>query len=1383
MTLMRSIPPPVAAALASCLGLVLLAGWAAGASAQCAQEEWDEAYQQTKDEWEAVVKTMKETKTKLEEYRKTYQEWEDFFYDQTKRRDAAAIAQVLGISEEKATKEAWDQVQGYFNNLNTAGVQGKLDTTIETLGKGMAVADGVTNAWDFAEKFNPQKAKDNPTYGLRLIGDLLSDKLSDIKRIPVVGPSLVVWVNVYIDATKDYADALDRLSRKIQENARQGALCGQSGIWLEQQAEFRKVATGLYSGEDCLSYFLAAAFPRLRSQVFIGQNHYFIYHTPMCRGYFGVKGNTEKVYAWHGLLLAPRALHPDWLCSRSNSLTPSIESDARRTFGRMNAVFKKTDPSWIIAARIGTYGVAETYGSLEEEVFVANFVLDERIQTAVEDFLRGLDRYVLAGGTVADRGTQKPLAGASVRLTVGDNTKSTSTGASGDWEILMEGRPGDPASLDVAKGGYTPHAEAGGRMPQRVVTAWNVTLAPETTPFIIEGRVLNKATSPASPIAGAAVTASVAGDGAGGSPATGSATSAGDGSYRLVLEVPGAADGAVAAVAGTASGASASVDVVLQGSGKSGVDIVLDLPEETAGGAWTIDGTVVDRHGEGIPGAGINGGPAPATSGPAGAFSLPPVDVSADVAAGRTPSFTLSAAVTAEGGTGVAGPSVTVAYEGEPASHVTLTIGVDMPVEVTISGRVQDAKGVAIDGVAVSSDKGASAVSGPGGSFTLGPLYMTRDESVLLTPSLTDKATGRAFGGAAVAVVYQGMKAIPGVLLVLDAQQEAELTLQGRVTDRSGITIPDATVAAKGVEVAAAGGAFTIPGVLHVLGDPLTLQATVVTAGGTAVTGAATITPTQASTSGIEIRIDVDMQVEVTVSGTVRDMNGLGVGGVTVATDRGPSGASDASGAFTVGPMTMTRDETVTLTPTLVDDAAGRTYGGASVTVAFAGRTPVTGVQLSIDAVQDAEITIDGRVVDRNGVPVPEATVSAKGASATATGGSFSLSGIRHVLGDPLAVQASVVTSDGSTVTGSAQVTPRSAVTGGVVISVDVEVRDAPEDTTSEDSEDVPPEEEDGDEDGEGDDLDEAIDEVAGDGEDLDQLLAAFEAAVSEERRATESFELYAGSFEQRLRELASDPCGDRDVAYSLVQARDALFDHGLAVVDLSDAYAALKGALFTAGLRRPDVDDAFRAATGRGGSLRARYGDMVSRLRDDYGCDADVAERIGEEVSEGGADPDDIDSGVKGTDPDLIEICGDGVDNDGDNQIDECDAGCCEGRAVIVVSDCGSAADDVFLVRLDTGASGVTPTGASTTFSDDLSPGTHSVTLQVLSAPDNVGTYCLSISVDGVEVLYREGSPPEGTSETWTFFVPEPGEGFYMRVSPQIHRDPSGLSQENAGP
>ncbi|MBN1826989.1 MAG: RHS repeat-associated core domain-containing protein [Candidatus Eisenbacteria bacterium] len=311
--------------------------------------------------------------------------------------------------------------------------------------------------------------------------------------------------------------------------------------------------------------------------------------------------------------------------------------------------------------------------------------------------------------------------------------------------------------------------------------------------------------------------------------------------------------------------------------------------------------------------------------------------------------------------------------------------------------------------------------------------------------------------------------------------------------------------------------------------------------------------------------------------------------------------------------------------------------------------------------------------------------------------------------------------------------------------------------------------------------LDEAIADV--DDDPLIDFLAAldlFRTAAGEEERLHEEYGVAAGAFEQELRVSGAAACEERNLGYFLAESERILGEHRRATADLADAYAFLAGVLDRLDPAEAAAADAtYAGALARAGEMEGRQTEMLASLRDDYGCDEENVRRRGEESAEPGADRDDVNAGTAGGAPDAVEICGDLWDNDGDGKIDECDAGCCEGRATILVSDCGSEPDDIFLVRLSTGESGVTPRGAETSFNIDLDPGSYSVTLHVLSAPDDVGTYCLTILFDGVTILDVAGGPPEGTVETWGFTIPEPGAALGLRVTPIVDKAPPGAMRE----
>ena len=630
---------------------------------------------------------------------------------------------------------------------------------------------------------------------------------------------------------------------------------------------------------------------------------------------------------------------------------------------------------------------------------------------------------------------------------------------------------------------------------------------------------------------------------------------------------------------------------------------------------------------------------------------------------------------------------------------------------------------------------------------------------------------------AAIDVVVTG-PAKTGVDLILEVAETVEWTISGTVVDQQGNGLAGAVVTGGPTEATTdAGGAFAFAPVdvaeaLAAGETPsysLTATVSAERPDGATVpvaSSAQLVTYAGQPTSTATLVIEVEVPQDVTITGFVRDANGVGIDGASVASDRGLSSVTTGGGTFSLGPIpAMTSGETVTLTPSYQDAESQQSFGGTPVTVTYEGQMPIGGVALVVDLTQHLEVTLSGRVVGRDGVALDQASITCGGVEATASGGEFTLSGVPAELGQPLTVTATVVTEDGTPVTGATTVTPTGERVTGVTVTLDVE-------TSWEEEQE---------EDGGEDDLDEAIEGVEDDGLDTDLagLQAAFDQAVADAAAAQRAFQQYANAFDQRLRELMSDPCESREVAYSLVQAGGALDEHEILIGEVAAAFGALYSALTAADRDGADVQLTYQRVVNMNAAMHARYAAMRAQLTQDYGCDEDEVTREGEEVAEPGADPDDIDAGAAGNDPYGVEICGDGVDNDGDNEIDECDAGCCEGRAVVIVSDCGSAADDVFLVQLDTGASGVTPVGASTTFSDDLSPGPHTVTLTVLSAPDNAGTYCLQVIVDGVTLLDTSGSPAEGTIVTESFVVPEPGAAMIMRANPVLHPMDPGIHSE----
>lgn len=310
--------------------------------------------------------------------------------------------------------------------------------------------------------------------------------------------------------------------------------------------------------------------------------------------------------------------------------------------------------------------------------------------------------------------------------------------------------------------------------------------------------------------------------------------------------------------------------------------------------------------------------------------------------------------------------------------------------------------------------------------------------------------------------------------------------------------------------------------------------------------------------------------------------------------------------------------------------------------------------------------------------------------------------------------------------------------------------------------------------------IDDDIDDVEDDGDDVvnyDALLAEFALAVAELDGVAADFEGLADFFDQRLRELREQACGSADVSYALTNSTSQVEMYALYLTGLYGLYGEIIAAQASDPENRSlgNVESEFTRCVDREGTLEARR-ESMSADYSTWQCDEDQAETEDGDRADDDADPDDVESGAD--EGGGVEICGDGIDNDGDNEIDECDAGCCDKNVQITVTDCGTAADDIFLVAVDGGDVGVTPKGAANTFNVELSPGDHTITVTCLDdggepLGSDIGTACVTAVVFGESQAIGGGEMaiPYGGSQTISFYVSE------GPVSAKIHRTFNGAS------
>jgi len=717
-----------------------------------AASEYDEAVQRTKEEWQAFRSTLTQSKAKLEEVSEQYGK----LRDAVESDNLNLALEILKKIDPKAGERAdlgLAQLKGMIAKLDESGFTDKLGKASELLGMADDTAGKVQDAWEFAEKFDPSHAQDNPTYGLRLIGDILKEGSDKLKKVPLAGEILARWVQVYADASLDYANALDRISKNIRQNTRQFSLCADFGHFQAAQAAFAALGGG-----SCAAYFEVKTFVRLRpSLVFEGHDQYFLWDPENEKGYLLPAGAMRDVYKWHSLLPNKGRLYPNWLASRVNSLDYEDVARGRKYHRLIVDLHLKTDPAWVMMDALGATSDVEFFGKTSQDLFLAYYLLDSSGRSRILDLISQYEDHVYASGRVLDAETKEGVSGAAVAFQLPAGSYAQTTGSGGAFALVMDGKPGDAVSLVVGHPDYEPYTEAGGRFPERAILGWEISLnkPPEETTtaesdttaagepdstaakWTITGLVVD---AEGSPLPGASVS---------GGPSV--ATTGADGAFTIgpievTEEDKGVKSYDLAAAVKTEDGQSvtgAAVTVTYQGEAQSNVVLTVEVVQLKE---VRISGTVLDANGIGLSGATVSGGGVSAVSGDGGAFTLYPVTFEKE---GDT--AVLSASYTDEDGNAFGGSPVTVAYEGADISGVTLVVNLEQLSQVTVSGTVIDADGKPIGGAAVSVP-GASAVTDDAGRFTVGPIEWPLGKNLDVTASVGVEGGGTVSGRTSVAV-------------------------------------------------------------------------------------------------------------------------------------------------------------------------------------------------------------------------------------------------------------------------------------------------------------------------------------------------------------------------------------------------------------------------------------------------------------------------------------------------------------------------------------------------------------------------------------------------------------------------------------------------------
>lgn len=257
--------------------------------------------------------------------------------------------------------------------------------------------------------------------------------------------------------------------------------------------------------------------------------------------------------------------------------------------------------------------------------------------------------------------------------------------------------------------------------------------------------------------------------------------------------------------------------------------------------------------------------------------------------------------------------------------------------------------------------------------------------------------------------------------------------------------------------------------------------------------------------------------------------------------------------------------------------------------------------------------------------------------------------------------------------------------------------------------------------------------------------LSRLQEIAATGNRISANFQNTLNKFYKEVNDQNSNPCENTIIAAVYAEALQTLGDYRVMIDEARQigTELILEGAICASDDLNIDLGSILQlvSQTGQPVHLMERgIGEMENQFNI-FSCNThDVTDR-GNTIAER-TDPEIMQAGGTG----AFEICGDGIDNDGNGLIDE---GCeTDGNfnVIIVLYDSGRLPDDVFgLAVSGQGNLGATPEGGSRTYPLRLPPGSYVATVTVIRAPDNIGTYTIRILENGVEIASMSGAPPQG--------------------------------------
>lgn len=349
--------------------------------------------------------------------------------------------------------------------------------------------DNSANALEFAQKFNVENARSDPTAGLRIIGEAIGGAAGSLPY-----PMDEIFKG-YAEAVTNITGKLNDLQRKIEES-RQGSLGGSYSGYADAQVFFD--ANFANSSRLSIEFFdVTPEFPLLGGDVQV-----FINLGSLTSEYYVFKGDTKRgwiaptifktIYDYFVALPASNrsdvtvAYRPELFVSQAKS-NPGPEIEKAKEY--YNSL-RQLDRQFYMRQILEEMQLLDTANSLVqygEDAFIGYWLLIAQKHTEIQRVVDVLNGYVYSEGKVmqdSDTG-QEPAPGEPVTLTVdGGGTGQVTSDGDGNYFVYTRGDIGSDFTISAGQGEAA--IEETGNFYQRGFSGFNLVLKKvEKTPVSI----------------------------------------------------------------------------------------------------------------------------------------------------------------------------------------------------------------------------------------------------------------------------------------------------------------------------------------------------------------------------------------------------------------------------------------------------------------------------------------------------------------------------------------------------------------------------------------------------------------------------------------------------------------------------------------------------------------------------------------------------------------------------------------------------------------------------------------------------------------------------------------------------------------------------------